>query len=45
VQPDHDDGVQRNDGGVKSNHEDIVAIKSDLWINKIINIYLQMAYL
>jgi len=40
VHLDHDDGVKHNNGGVQSNHEDIVAIKSEVWINKIINIYL-----
>jgi hypothetical protein len=45
VQPDHDGGVQPNDGGVQPDHDGIMAIKSEVWINKIINIYLQMVYL
>jgi hypothetical protein len=40
VHPNHDGGVQPNDGGVQPEHDDIMAIKSEVWINKIIKIYL-----
>ena len=38
VQPGHDGGVQPNDGVVHPSHEGIISIKSEVWINKIINI-------
>jgi hypothetical protein len=37
----HDGGMHPNDGGVQPNHDNIMAIKSKVWIT-IINIYLQM---
>jgi len=37
--------VHPDDGGVQPDHDNIMAIKSKVWINKIINIYLHMVYL
>jgi hypothetical protein len=37
----HDSGMHPDDGGVQPNHDNIMAIKSKVWIT-IINIYLQL---